>query len=118
MGSVVADIKDIVNAEVEFPENYYLEYSGQFESEQRASRILLFASLGAILIIFMLLYQEFKSGKTAGIILLNLPLALIGGVAAIFFTNGVISIPAIIGFITLFGIATETASCLYQDIII
>ncbi len=107
VGSVVADIKDIVNAEVEFPENYYLEYSGQFESEQRASRILLFASLGAILIIFMLLYQEFKSGKTAGIILLNLPLALIGGVAAIFFTNGVISIPAIIGFITLFGIATR-----------
>jgi Cu/Ag efflux pump CusA len=67
----------------------------------------MFASLGAILIIFMLLYQEFKSGKTAGIILLNLPLALIGGVAAIYFTNAVISIPAIIGFITLFGIATR-----------
>ncbi len=107
VGSVVADIKDIVEDEVTFPENYYLEYSGQFESEQRASRVLLFATMGALLIIFMLLYQEFKSGKTAGIILLNLPLALIGGVAAIFFTNGVISIPSIIGFITLFGIATR-----------
>ncbi len=107
VGSVVADIKDIVEDEVNFPENYYLEYSGQFESEQRASRVLLFATIGALLIIFMLLYQEFKSGKTAGIILLNLPLALIGGVAAIFFTNGVISIPSIIGFITLFGIATR-----------
>jgi CzcA family heavy metal efflux pump len=107
VGSVVSDIKNIVDSDIKFPENYYLEYSGQFESEQRASRILMFASLGAILIIFMLLYQEFKSGKTAGIILLNLPLALIGGVAAIYFTNAVISIPAIIGFITLFGIATR-----------
>ena len=96
-----------MDEKVKLPENYHLEYGGQFESEEKASRILLITSLMAILVIFLILYQEFKSTKLAGIILLNLPLALIGGVLSIFFTSGVISIPAIIGFITLFGIATR-----------
>ena len=89
------------------PENYRIEYGGQFESEAKASKILFLTSLIALLIIFLLLYQEFKNIKVAGIVFLNLPLALIGGVLSIWFTGGIISIPSIIGFITLFGIATR-----------
>lgn len=105
--SVVNDVKSQIDENINLPENYRIEYGGQFESEEKASRILLFTSLMALLIIFLLLYQEFKNVKIASIILLNLPLALIGGVLSIWFTSGIISIPAIIGFITLFGIATR-----------
>lgn len=105
--STVNEIKELVKANIELPENYRLEYGGQFESEARASKTLAWTTTLAILIIFLLLYQEFKNIKLAGIILLNLPMALIGGVFAIVLTSGVISIPAIIGFITLFGIATR-----------
>ncbi|HDY68590.1 MAG TPA: efflux RND transporter permease subunit [Candidatus Scalindua sp.] len=105
--SVVNEIKEKINSNIQLPENYRIEYGGQFESEEKASKILFFTSLMALLIIFLLLYQEFKNIKIAGIILLNLPLALIGGVFSIWFTSGIISIPAIIGFITLFGIATR-----------
>jgi CzcA family heavy metal efflux pump len=105
--SVVTDIQKQVGQEVSLPEAYRIEYGGQFESEAKASRILMLASLFSILIIFLLLFQEFKSTQLASIILLNLPLALIGGVLTIFFTSGMLSIPAIIGFITLFGIATR-----------
>lgn len=104
---VVNDIQQTVQQQIILPEGYRIEYGGQFESEARASQILMGTSILAIFIIFLLLYQEFKNLKLAGIILLNLPLALIGGVFAIFFTSGVLSIPAIIGFITLFGIATR-----------
>ncbi|KOH44552.1 multidrug transporter AcrB [Sunxiuqinia dokdonensis] len=117
--SVVNDIQDRIDEHIELPENYHLEYGGQFESEAEASRILLVASLGALLIIFLLLYVEFKNSKLALIILVNLPLALIGGVVAIWFTSGVISIPSIIGFITLFGIATRNGILLisrYQSL--
>ncbi|MEA3445974.1 MAG: efflux RND transporter permease subunit, partial [Bacteroidota bacterium] len=96
-----------------------IEYGGQFESEAEASRILLLAFLGSLLVIFMLLFIEFKNTKLALIILLNLPLALIGGVVAIWLTSQVISIPAIIGFITLFGIATRNGILLisrYQSL--
>lgn len=105
--SVVNDINARVKAGGIVPQGIHIEYGGQFESEERASRILLLASLLAILLIFVLLYQEFRSTILAGIILLNLPLALIGGVFAILLTSGELSIPAIIGFITLFGIATR-----------
>ncbi len=107
--SVVNDIKEKVSRQMsgQLPENYRIEYGGQFESEEKASKILFFTSLMALFIIFLLLYQEFKNIKIAGIILLNLPLALIGGVLSIWFTSGIISIPSIIGFITLFGIATR-----------
>lgn len=84
-----------------------MEYGGQFESEQAASRTLTLTSLVALLVIFLLLYQEFRSLKIAGVILLNLPLALIGGVASLWLTSGEVSIPAIIGFISLLGIATR-----------
>ena len=105
--NIVHQIKEQVNNNIVLPENYHVEYGGQFESEARASKILLYTSMLAILIIFLLLYQEFKDSKTAFIILLNLPLALIGGVLSLSVTSGIMSIPAIIGFITLFGIATR-----------
>lgn len=105
--SVVNDIQDKIQQNVKLPEGYHVEYGGQFESEAAASRMLLIASLLALLIIFMLLYQEFKNVTLTSVIMLNLPLALIGGMVAIWMSSSVISIPAIIGFITLFGIATR-----------
>ncbi len=110
--SVVNDIQQIVSTQVQLPEGYHIEYGGQFESEQAASRILLLTSLMSIVIIFLLLYHEFRNLKESGIILLNLPLALIGGVFALLITTGEISIPAIIGFISLFGIATRNGMLL------
>jgi CzcA family heavy metal efflux pump len=112
---VVEEIQERVNENIEFPEGYRVEYGGQFESEAKASRTLLFTSILAIFIIFLLLFQEFRDFKLAGIILLNLPLALIGGVFSIYFTSGILSIPAIIGFITLFGIATRNGILLISN---
>lgn len=114
---VVNDIRSRVDESITFPEGYRVEYGGQFESEARASRTLLIASLISILIIFMLLFVEFRNFSLAGIILLNLPLALIGGVFAIWLTSGVLSIPAIIGFISLFGIATRNGILLISNYI-
>ena len=110
--SVVNDIRKRVDAEVELPEGYHVEYGGQFESEQAASRTLLLASLLSIVVIFLLLYMQFKNAVESGIILLNLPLALIGGVFTLVLTTGEVSIPAIIGFISLFGIATRNGMLL------
>lgn len=103
----VSDIKAKIESDIKMPEGYRVEYGGQFESAEKASRTLLLTSILAIFIIFLLLYGEFKDTTLSAIVLLNLPLALIGGVLAIFFTSGIISIPSIIGFITLFGIATR-----------
>lgn len=103
----VNDIREKVAENISLPEGYRIEYGGQFESEARASQTLLLTSILAIFIIFLLLFQEFRNLRLAGIILINLPLALIGGVFSIYFTSGILSIPAIIGFITLFGIATR-----------
>jgi len=111
----VQDIQKSVNDKVTFPEGYRVEYGGQFESEEKASKTLLITSILAILTIFLLLFQEFKNFKLAGVVLLNLPLALIGGVFSIYFTSGVLSIPAIIGFITLFGIATRNGILLISN---
>ena len=105
--TVVNQVQQLIETDITIPENYYIEYGGQFESEAQASRMLLITSFLAILIIFLLLYQEFKSLKLAGIIMLNLPLAMIGGVLAVSISSSILSIPAIIGFITLFGIATR-----------
>jgi len=113
--SVVQDIQKNVNDKIVLPEGYQIEYGGQFESEANASKTLLITSLIALLIILMLLFQEFKNFKLAGVILLNLPLALIGGIFTIYFTSGVLSIPAIIGFITLFGIATRNGILLISN---
>jgi len=105
--SAVEEIRRKVSESVELPEGYRIEYGGQFEAEEEASKRLIAASVLSMLIIFLLLFQEFKNLKLSAIILLNLPLALIGGVLSIYFTSGIISIPSIIGFITLFGIATR-----------
>lgn len=105
--SVVEEIQERISANIQLPEDYRIEYGGQFQAEQEASRTLLFASMLSFLVIFLLLFQEFKNMKIASIILLNLPLALIGGVFTVWLTSGVMSIPSIIGFITLFGIATR-----------
>ena len=88
-------------------EGYRLEYGGQFESAESASRTLWLTTMVAVLVVFVLLYSEFKSTSLSVIVLLNLPLALIGGILATYFTSAVMSIPAIIGLITLFGIATR-----------
>lgn len=109
---VVKDIQDRINKSIKLPEDYHIEYGGQFESEQAASRTLLLTSIISILVIYLLLYHEFRNAKQSGIILLNLPLALIGGVFMLKFTSGEISIPAIIGFISLFGIATRNGMLL------
>ena len=109
---VVEDIQDRVAAHITLPEGYHIEYGGQFESEQAASNTLLLTSLMSIVVIFLLIYMEFKSARESAVILLNLPLALIGGVVALWLTSGEVSIPAIIGFISLFGIATRNGMLL------
>ena len=117
--SVVNDIKSNIETEVKIPEGYHIEYGGQFESEQAASRTLLITSLLALMVILILLYHQFRNVKISAVVLLNLPLALIGGVYAIWFTSGEVSIPAIIGFISLFGIATRNGILLmahYNDL--
>jgi CzcA family heavy metal efflux pump len=117
--SVVEDIKKNIAQNITLPEDYRIEYGGQFESAESASRTLLMASLLALGVIFLLLYGEFRDRTLSAIVLLNLPLALIGGVLAVFFTSGVVSIPSIIGFITLFGIATRNGILLiskYQSL--
>ena len=112
IGSVVDDIRKIVDENIELPEGYHIEYGGQFESERAASRILFLTSMMSIIVIFLLLYMQFKSAAQSGVVLLNLPLALIGGVFALLLTTGELSIPAIIGFISLFGIATRNGMLL------
>ena len=110
--SVVNDIQRRVDEKITLPEGYHIEYGGQFESEQAASRTLLLTSLMSIVVIFLLLYMQFHDAAESGVILLNLPLALIGGVFALWLTTGEVSIPAIIGFISLFGIATRNGMLL------
>ena len=111
---VVNDIRDIVDAEIVLPEDYHVEYGGQFENEEVASRTLLIASIFAIMVIYMLLYNQFRSLAQSAVILINLPLALVGGVFVLWLTGNDISIPAIIGFISLFGIATRNGMLLIE----
>lgn len=113
--SVVEDIKKIVDSEIVLPEGYRIEYGGQFESAKTASRTLILVFVLALLVIYLLLYTEFKNLSLSAIVLVNLPLALIGGVVSIWLTSNVLSIPAIIGFITLFGIATRNGILLVSN---
>ncbi len=117
--SAVDDIRERIDSDIQLPEGYHVEYGGQFESEQAASRTLMLTSFMSIVVIFLLLYMQFHNAVQSGVILLNLPLALIGGVFALMLTTGEISIPAIIGFISLFGIATRNGMLLishYNDL--
>lgn len=110
--SAVNEIRKKIDQNVSLPENYYLQYGGQFESEESASNTLLLTSLGALIIIFMLLYHEFKSVKQSLIVLVNMPLAMIGGVFILVITGAELNIPAIIGFISLLGITTRNGMLL------
>jgi Cu(I)/Ag(I) efflux system membrane protein CusA/SilA len=116
---VVNDIKAKVDDNIKLPEGYHIEYGGQFESEQAASRTLLITSIFSIMVIFLLLFNQFRNVKQSVVVLLNLPLALIGGVFSLWLTGSVVSIPATIGFISLFGIATRNGMLLisrYNDL--
>ncbi|MBR2333000.1 MAG: efflux RND transporter permease subunit, partial [Rikenellaceae bacterium] len=111
--------REIIDEEITLPEGYHVEYGGQFESEEAASRTLAITSILSILVIFMLLYGQFHNATQAAVVLLNLPLALIGGIVSLLLTSQIISIPAIIGFISLFGIATRNGMLLisrYNDL--
>ncbi len=115
VGSVVDEIQTTVAEKVALPEGYRVEYGGQFESAQSASRNLMITSLLALAIVFLLLYSEFRSLSLSALVLLNLPFALIGGVFAVFVTSDIVSIPSIIGFITLFGVATRNGILLVSE---
>jgi Cu/Ag efflux pump CusA len=107
LGSVVADIKKVVNEKVALPIGYHVEYGGQFEAQEESTRTLSMLLVLSLAAIFLILFAEFKSTRTAALVMANLPLALIGGVAAVLLTGRVVSIASLVGFVTLFGIATR-----------
>lgn len=117
--SAVEEIQETVDSSVNIPEGYRVQYGGQFESESKASQMLMITSVLAVFVIFLLLYFEFSNMKLAFVVLINLPLALIGGILIVYFTSGVVSIASTIGFISLFGIATRNGILLvsrYEDL--
>jgi len=105
--SVVDEMKANIEKNIKFEQGYFVEFGGQFESEQNATRIIMILSIVSLCIIFMILFFQFGNIKSALFILINLPLALIGGVWSVFLSDGVISVASMVGFITLFGIATR-----------
>jgi Cu/Ag efflux pump CusA len=116
LGSVVADIRDAVAEQVTMPAGYRVEYGGQFESQQSATERLLILGIAAIAGVFMMLVLAFGRARDALLVMVNLPLALIGGVAGVFLAGGVLSVASMIGFITLFGIATRNGIMLVSHI--
>ena len=107
LGSTVADIQQAVSEQVQLPAGYHVEYGGQFESQEEATRTLSVLSALAMAAIFLILYAEFRSTRAATLVMVNLPLALIGGVVAVLLTSRIVSIASLVGFVTLFGIATR-----------
>ncbi|MCC7324129.1 MAG: efflux RND transporter permease subunit [Gemmatimonadaceae bacterium] len=107
LGSTVDDIRRAVTQQVTLPPGYFVEYGGQFEAQGEATRVLSALSLLAVAAIFVILFAEFRSARTAALVMANLPLALIGGVAAVYLTGRVVSIASLVGFVTLFGVATR-----------
>jgi CzcA family heavy metal efflux pump len=119
VGSVVESLRSRVRSEVDLPPGYFLEYGGQFESGQRATRRITILSIFSLAAIFLLLFQEFRSVRTATLLLVNLPLALTGGVFAVLLIGGTINVATLVGFITLFGIAVRNGILLvsrYRDL--
>ena len=119
IGSAVDDLRARVSESVELPAGYYVQYGGQFESGQEATRRITLLSLFSVAAIFLLLFQEFQSARTAVLLMVNLPLALAGGVFAILLVGGTINVATLVGFITLFGIAVRNGILLvsrYQDL--
>jgi CzcA family heavy metal efflux pump len=120
LGSVIDEIRTTVGQNVQLPQGYYLQYGGQFEAQEKAAKLISGLSLIAIGAIFLLLYVALNSARAAGLVMANLPLALIGGVVMVFLTGGTLSIASLVGFITLFGIATRNGIMLvthYQHLI-
>jgi Cu/Ag efflux pump CusA len=118
--SVYEDIRGDIERNLRLPAGYYIEYGGQFEAEAEAARMIGLLSIASLLLIILILYIEFRSFKTAALVMINLPFALIGGILAVFFTGGVINISSMVGFITLFGIATRNGILLishYQHLL-
>jgi CzcA family heavy metal efflux pump len=107
LGSTVEEIRRTVTERVTLPAGYHLEYGGQFEAQAESTRTIAALSLLSIAAIFLILFAEFRSARLAGVVMVNLPLALIGGIAAVWMTGGVVSIASLVGFVTLFGIATR-----------
>jgi Cu/Ag efflux pump CusA len=107
LGSMIAEAREEIAKGVSFPPGYFIEYGGQFESQQEATRVLTLYGLLALLATFLLLYKAFSSLRSSLIVLANLPLALIGGLVAIFLTGKILSVPSMIGFIGVFGIAAR-----------
>jgi Cu/Ag efflux pump CusA len=116
LGSVVDDIRVQIAKSVPMPAGYRVEYGGQFESQQSATNRLTVLFVGAIAGLFMLLVLAFGNARDASLVMVNLPLALIGGVAGVFLAGGVLSVASMIGFITLFGIATRNGIMLVAHI--
>ncbi len=116
LGGVVDDMRAAVARDVPMPAGYRVEYGGQFESEQNASRRLMILGVGVVAALFMLLVLAFGSPRDALLVMLNLPLALIGGVGGVYLAGGVLSVASMIGFITLFGIATRNGIMLVSHI--
>jgi CzcA family heavy metal efflux pump len=107
LNGLITEAQQKIAAQVKLPTGYYIQYGGQFESQQQAQRVLILFGIGAVVGIFVMLYQAFHTVREAFLVMLNLPLALIGGVVAIYLTGGDLSVPAMIGFISLFGIASR-----------
>lgn len=107
LGSVIADVRQAIGTNVQLPQGYFVQYGGQFEAQEKASRLIMLLSIVAIGGIFLLLYIALKSARSATLVMSNLPLALIGGVVMVFLAGGTLSIASLVGFITLFGIATR-----------
>ncbi len=118
--SVYEEVKSRIERHLHLPEGYFIEYGGQFESEAHATRMIGLLSIVSLLLIFLILYMEFKSSRMSVLVMVNLPLALIGGIVAVFLTSGVINVASLVGFVTLFGIATRNGILLishYQHLI-
>lgn len=120
LGSIIKELQSEIESNVDLPRGYYIEYGGQFESEQTASKVITLISVVSLLIIVLILYYEFRTFKDTLIALVNMPLALIGGIWAVVLTGGVVSVASLVGFITLFGIAARNGILLishYQNLI-
>jgi copper/silver efflux system protein len=107
LGSTVEEIRERVSERVQLPAGYFVQYGGQFESQEEATRMIGLLSLLSLAAIFLILFSEFRSSRIAALVMVNLPLALIGGVIAVLLTGRVVSIASLVGFVTLFGIATR-----------
>jgi cobalt-zinc-cadmium resistance protein CzcA len=116
MGGVVADIQKIVETKIELPAGYYLEYGGQFENQQRAMKKLSIIVPVALALIFLMLFISLESVRSAALIFINVPLALIGGIFGLFIMGEYLSVPASVGFIALFGIAVQNGLVLVSYI--